>query len=1057
MKIKIQGPTPIKYLLLMIVSVILFTFNNQAQAQYFGQNKVRYKNLKFKVYETPHFHLYYYTKNDSVVKNFAKESEAWYALHQQVFRDTFRKPNPIILYGNSPEFQQTTIIDSEIGVGTGGVTEGLKNRVFMPLQEINFQTRHVLGHELVHAFQYHTLIESDSTQLENIGNLPLWMVEGMAEYLSLGKVDANTAMWMRDAVLNKDIPTLKDLTESSKYFPYRYGQAFWSFIGSTYGDTLIMPLFKSTAKFGYEYAIRRTFGYDERTLSSLWKSALENTYGPMLTDSSQTRPIGKKIIDNVNAGEMNVAPAISPDGKHLVFLSEKDLFSIDLYLADAQSGKIIRKLTSKIRNSHIDEFNFIESAGTWSPDGKQFALSAFSKGRNTLVVVNISNGKTVLEKSMGEIEQFGNLTWSPDGKHIAFSGLKHGQSDLFSYNIETQEVTQLTNDKYSDFQPSYSSDGTKIVFSTDRLDLDKGLTAFISMNMVLLDLKTNKIENIDIFPGANNFNPVFDGKDENIYFLSNRNGFRDLYRYNINVKTTEQLTNYFTGISGITENSPALSISKNDDIVYSYYRSQRYTLYNAHVSEFEYKTVNRNEVNFAAATLPPHKSVGVDIVNKNLVNFLAYDDLPTDSIRHIPYRPQFKLDYIANSGVGVSTSRFGTGMSSGVQAIFSDILSRNQIFAAASVNGEIYDFGAQLAYVNQESRWNWGGAISHIPYLTGTYGYNPKATLNGVNYFESYTDLIRIFEESAQAFTFYPFSKTTRIEFGTGISHYSYRVDRFSTYYDGARDPITGELVSINYYPIHSEKRKVSKSDYQQETGYRLNPFTVYQLNTAFVGDNSYFGITAPLGGYRYRIGIEQNFGTFTYTSPTIDLRKYIRAKPVTFAGRLYGYGRLGDVNTQLYPLFIGYPYLIRGYEANSFYNNSSGSSDGFNINQLMGNRIAVANFEIRLPFTGPEKLAALESKFLFSDLNLFFDAGLAWDKGQKVDFGRSAPPQIGQDATTKAPIYDSNVKVPAYSAGISARVNVFGYFILEPYLAYPFNRKDIDRPVFGLTFAPGW
>src|SRR5690606_13790746 len=190
-----------------------------------------------------------------------------------------------------------------------------KNRVFMPLQVINSQTRHVLGHELVHAFQYHSLIEGDSTQLENIGNLPLWMVEGMAEYLSLGKVDANTAMWMRDAVLNKDIPTLRDLTENSKYFPYRYGQAFWSFIGSTYGDTLIIPFFKSTAKYGYEMAIRRTFGYDERTLSSLWKSSLETTYGPMLIDSSQTRPIGKKIIDNTNAGEMNVAPAISPDGK----------------------------------------------------------------------------------------------------------------------------------------------------------------------------------------------------------------------------------------------------------------------------------------------------------------------------------------------------------------------------------------------------------------------------------------------------------------------------------------------------------------------------------------------------------------------------------------------------------------------------------------------------------------------------------------------------------------------------------------------------------------------
>jgi Tol biopolymer transport system component len=1025
-----------------IISVLLI--NNTANAQYFGQNKVRYKNLKFKVYETPHFHLYYYTENDSLIKNFAKESEAWYALHQQVFRDTFRRPNPIILYGNSPEFQQTTIIDSEIGVGTGGVTEGLKNRVFMPLQEINGQTRHVLGHELVHAFQYHSLIEGDSTNLENIGNLPLWMVEGMAEYLSLGKVDANTAMWMRDAVLNKDIPTLRDLTTNSKYFPYRYGQAFWSFIGSTYGDTIIMPFFKATAHMGYEMAIRRTFGYDEKTLSNLWKSSIENAYKPYLLDTAQT-PIGKKIIDNVNGGEMNVAPAISPDGKYLAFLSEKDLFSIDLYLADAKTGKIIRKLTSKIKNGHIDDFNFIESAGAWSPDSKQFALSAFSEGRNKLLIVDISNGKTLLEKSMGKVEQFGNLAWSPNGKDIAFTGLKDGQSDIFSYNLDTKEISQLTNDKYSDYQPSYSSDGSKIVFSTDRLDLDEGLSAFISMNMAVLDLTTKTIKSINIFPKANNLNPVFDSKDEKIYFLSNRDGFRNLYRYDLNTERIEQLTDYFTGISGITENSPALSISNDDDLVYSYYRSQRYTLYNAHASDFTPKEVNSNDVDFTAATLPPPNTVGVNIINKNLHNFLAYDDTPTDSIKTIPFKPQFKLDYIASNGVGVSTSRFGTGMASGVQAIFSDILSRNQIFAAASVNGEIYDFGAQIAYLNQESRWNWGGAISHIPYQSGTYGFkNTNFEFNdgtSISALEQYIDIIRIFEESAQAFVYYPFSKTKRIEFGTGASHYSYRVDRYSTYYNEY------------YYPFYQDKRKISKEEFKADMGYDLSPFTVFQLNSYLVGDNSYSGVAAPLGGYRYRIGIEQNFGTFTYTSPSIDLRKYVRAKPVTFAGRLYGYGRLGQTNNQLYPLFIGYPYLIRGYEANSFYNNNNTATGEFSINQLIGNRIAVANLEVRLPFTGPEKLAALESKFLFSDLNLFFDAGLAWDKGDKVEIGKTKPTQTGTDINGN-PIYS---KVTALSAGISARVNVFGYFVIEPYLAFPFNRTDVKKPVFGLAFAPGW
>ncbi|HWZ02323.1 MAG TPA: hypothetical protein VNX40_01865, partial [Mucilaginibacter sp.] len=389
-----------RHLLLPVFTLALLFISLQSRAQYFGQNKVRYKNLKFKVYKTPHFEIYYYLKNDSMIKRFAQESELWYTLHQQIFRDTFKRPNPIILYANHPDFQQTTAIDGDIDVGTGGVTEGLKNRVVMPVMETNEMTRHVIGHELVHAFQYHLLLGRDSATFENINNLPLWMIEGMAEYLSLGKKDSYTAMWMRDAYLNHDIPTVRDLTESNKYFPYRYGEAFWSFIGSTYGDTVIVPFFKNTARYGLGYGIKRTFGYDDKTLSNLWKNSIETTYKPYLKDTAQI-PVGHRVIDEKNSGKMNLAPAISPDGKYLAFLSEKNLFTVDLFLADAKTGQILRKLTSKISNTHIDEFNFIESAGTWSPDSKRFAFSVFNKGRNRMLVVDVASGNIIDDVSMG--------------------------------------------------------------------------------------------------------------------------------------------------------------------------------------------------------------------------------------------------------------------------------------------------------------------------------------------------------------------------------------------------------------------------------------------------------------------------------------------------------------------------------------------------------------------------------------------------------------------------------------------------------------------------------
>lgn len=1051
----------------MLIFFLLILSTVTLQAQYFGQNKVRYNNEKFKVLQTPHFEIYYYLQNEKLIAKFAEDAETWYKMHQEIFKATFEKKNPIILYNNHPDFQQTTALQGDIGIGTGGVTEAFKNRVIMPVMELNNQTRHVLGHELVHAFQYHLLLEKDSISLENISQIPLWMIEGMAEYLSVGKNDAFTSMWMRDALLNRDIPSLKDLTNSNKYFPYRYGQAFWTFVGSVYGDTTIVPLFKATAKYGYENGLKYTFGYDDSALSGLWKNAIETHYRPMLrADSSQIKITGTKIIDNKNAGSMNVAPSISPDGKYLAFLSEKDLFGIDLFLADAKTGKILRKLSSQVSNSHIDDFNFLESAGTWSPDGKQFAFSIFSKGKNQLMIVNIANGSVVLRAEMGKVAQFGNLSWSPNGVDIAFSGMVQGQSDIFSYNLKTKEVTQITNDAYSDYAPAFSQDGKKIAFSSDRASMQSASTKAVHpINLTIYDIESKSLTDVPVFPGANNLNAQFSGDSKRLFFLSNRDGFRNLYEYTLADQRVKQLTDYFTGISGITEFSPAISVSRNDEIIYSYYRSQRYTLYNAAASTFKAKEVDANSVNFDAAILPPMENLGVDIVNANLNNFERFEKTKADSMRLVPYRPQFKLDYLANSGVGVSSSRFGTGVQGGIVGMFSDILGQNQIVANLSVNGEIYDFGGLVGYINQKSRINWGAALSHIPYITGFRELaKDKLTVdaNGsqIDVWDDRTNLIRTFEDQAQLFAAYPFNKVHRFEAGGAFSRYSYRVDRISNYYEDVNG-------MIGYY-ITSDKRKVPVDQVNNQFGLQLKNFTIFQANAAFVGDNSVNGITSPLEGFRYRLGMEQYFGDYKFSAATIDLRKYWRLKPITIAARSYNYLRLGKEGENLYPLFVGYPYFIRGYEANSLYNNSSsGISNGFDINQLSGSKMAVFNLEVRLPFTGPKKLAAIPSKFLFTDLNFFFDAGLAWNEDSKVVFKNQPTNNINPllDSSGQIihdqngnPIYTgTNERVPALSVGISLRVNVFGAFVLEPYYAIPFQRKDLSVGTFGLTFAPGW
>ena len=79
----------------------------------------------------------------------------------------------------------------------------------------------------MHAFQYDITGTNVSSGSAGALALPLWFIEGMAEYLSVGPVDPLTAMWMREATRREQLPDV-DKLDNPKYFPYRYGQALWA-------------------------------------------------------------------------------------------------------------------------------------------------------------------------------------------------------------------------------------------------------------------------------------------------------------------------------------------------------------------------------------------------------------------------------------------------------------------------------------------------------------------------------------------------------------------------------------------------------------------------------------------------------------------------------------------------------------------------------------------------------------------------------------------------------------------------------------------------------------
>ncbi|MFP3948478.1 MAG: peptidase S9, partial [Longimicrobiales bacterium] len=240
---------------LIVLSGVAFLFPAPADAQYFGRNKVQYETFDFDVLRTPHFDIHFYPEEAEAVEDMARMSERWYERFARNFQHEFEERKPLILYADHPDFQQTNTLRGAIGEGTGGVTESLKNRVIMPLTGSYADNDHVLGHELVHAFQYNLAQSRSGTGIRGLSRLPLWLVEGMAEYLSVGREDPLTAMWLRDAVRRDDLPTIEQMTQGTTYFPYRFGQALWAYIGGTYGDQAVIDLYRSSLRGGWEPSI----------------------------------------------------------------------------------------------------------------------------------------------------------------------------------------------------------------------------------------------------------------------------------------------------------------------------------------------------------------------------------------------------------------------------------------------------------------------------------------------------------------------------------------------------------------------------------------------------------------------------------------------------------------------------------------------------------------------------------------------------------------------------------------------------------------------------------
>jgi len=420
------------------------------------------------------------------------------------------------------------------------------------------------------------------------------------------------------------------------------------------------------------------------------------------------------VVKKRREGEMNVSPELSPDGSKVIFFSERDLFSIDLYVADAKTGEVLRKVTDTATSAHSESLQFIASAGSWDRTSKKFAFPGIAGGHSVLTIVDVERGKKEREITIEAVDEVTNPAWSPDGATIAFSGLSGGFTDLFLYDLNSAQLKRLTTDQFAELDPAWSPDGKTLAFSTDRFTTNLQTLVAGDLRLAVLDVASGTVKLAGGFEQAKNISPQWSADGRSLYFVSDRGGISNIYRMEFGGATT-QLTSLLTGASGITELSPALSVA-DGRLVFSAFEDNGYTIYALESAE---QLAGGPVVNLPinAAVLPPRKAgagpVYAAVTNETL-------GLPSEAAAAAPaeeYKPKLGLDFAGQPTVAVGRDPFGTYVGGGISLAFSDMLGNHSVYAGAQATNRFDEFGGNITYINRTHRWNWGAALDQTPYV----------------------------------------------------------------------------------------------------------------------------------------------------------------------------------------------------------------------------------------------------------------------------------------------------------------------------------------------------
>ncbi len=984
---------------LLMVLIQLLVLANMGLAQRFGKNHVQYKTFDTYFLQSEHFDIFFTEGGQSIAEFTAETAEKVYKKIKADFRYELVDRIRFIVYNNHNDFESTNVQTRPGDESTGGFTEFFKNRVIIPFEGDWEKFRHVIHHELTHAVMLQMMygagvqsIISGMTRLQ----LPLWFIEGLAEYESRGW-DTESDMFMRDAALNGYVPEIPYL---NGFLAYKGGQSVLYYLSQKYGGEKIGELIgKIKLSKNLERGFKQSIGVGIDDLTKRWHKHLKREYWPDINGREEPEEFAKKLTDHLkDRNFINNSPALSPKGDKIVFLSDKSDY-FDIYLMSAIDGKLLGKVISGQKTGNLDELHWLRPGLTWNPTGRQIAFASKSGGHDALQIANVRKKKIVKEYKY-EMDGIFSPTWSPGGDEIAFVGMHDGQSDIFILNLKTEELKNITNDIFTDLEPSYSPNGKQIAFRSDRgghTDPDALPPGFDIHNydyrnsdIYTIDLDENKTITRITTSSAWEKYPRWSPDGKFLAYTSDRNGIYNIYLRNLETNEEYPITNVITGIDHLSWQGDGSRLA---------FTSFYYGGYDIYLM--------KNPLNI--------KPGDITLENTNYITKL--ENSMEKEIDEISKLAQEELNKIEKPDF--KNYVFGENFAEGEvetpeeEIVFLDTTKYKDKSGAFKVKNYKPQFSPDIVYGNAGYSQFFGVQGTTQLAISDVFGNHRM---------ELYTDLFYDMRNSNYMVRY--FYLPGRTDFGFGAYHNVYFF--YSNQFGLMRDRYFGGSVYASR-PFNRYQRIDYSASFLgiNREFFDLNPeyapdadIRVLTQSLSYVKDTSIWGSTGPVNGTRSEFSLMASpkiFGSKSLEFYTfrMDYRHYFKfKKEYNFVFRFAGGASngqnpqqffLGGIDNWLNYRFKGGEIRINNPES-IYFSTFETPLRGANYYERVGDRFALMNVEFRFPLIRylilgwPLPLGVVNVRGA-----LFSDIGTAWYRGEEksLDLFRSRDlrlPQLGED-----------------------------------------------------------